>query len=120
VPGEKKMLLPLDPYVDALDIDIENIYSAAYDLGVVDGKLYMVCDSYNSITFIVNMDKLRASRLELPMKDWTWDEFKTEYAPNLTLVEDGRFTQLAMRTYINTAPIYCVYGRLGWTMVQSF
>ena len=78
-----RALMPLDAYLEPPGINVSQVYSGIYDLGVVNGRLYMASRDHNHIVLMANLDALHAAGLDLPQNDWTWEEFKVNYAPNL-------------------------------------
>ena len=74
-------LMPLDYYIEALGIDLTEVYGGIQELAVVNGKIYFAAACTSIINFVYNVDMLtEAGILEqgerLP-NDWTWDDFKT-------------------------------------------
>lgn len=114
-----KALMPLDSYVEALNIDLEDVYSGILDLGVVNGKLYFAGMSCGQQTFIYDLGALESAGLMQPgekvANDWTWEDFK-RYAEALTqLDEDGvSYKQVAavMPLYWSPyfSPFFVAYG----------
>jgi multiple sugar transport system substrate-binding protein len=84
---ENKVLMPLSAYLEVLDIDISNVYSGIYDLGVADGQLYMAARDHTHIVLFYNATALQEVGLDTPPEDWTWDQFK-EYCRQLAREED--------------------------------
>jgi ABC-type glycerol-3-phosphate transport system substrate-binding protein len=105
-------LMPLDHYVEALNIDTENVFSAILDMGRVDGRMYMVMRDYNHIVLFYNKTLLgKNTDLVDPVEldkagDWTWDTF-TDYCEKLTIKDtDGVTTQVGASLRLGYAPIW--------------
>lgn len=110
---ERNTLLPLDAYIDVLDIDISDVYSGVYNLGKVKDKLFMVPRDYDHIVLFMNVDAVNEAELELPKDGWSWEDFKN-YAPFLTKKnQNGQFTQVACYLQLNYDPIYTAFLE-GW------
>jgi ABC-type glycerol-3-phosphate transport system substrate-binding protein len=109
-----RALMPLDAYLEPLGINVSQVYSGIYDLGVVNGRLYMASRDHNHIVLMANLDALHAAGLDLPQNDWTWEEFKVNYAPNLVKTnDDGTFDQVPMNISLSYDPIYIPFME-GW------
>ena len=106
--------MPLDAYLEPLGINVSQVYSGIYDLGVVNGRLYMASRDHNHIVLMTNMDALNAEGLDLPPADWTWENFVNDYGPQVTKTnEDGTFEQVAMYLQLDWDPIYIPFME-GW------
>ncbi len=91
---ENKVLMPIDAYLEVLDIDISNVYAGVYDLGTADGRLYMAARDFTQHVIIYNTTALDEQGLATPPADWTWEQFK-EYCRKLTKEDaDGTLTQI--------------------------
>ena len=108
----QEALMPLDSYVEALSLDVSNIFSAIYEMGVVEGQLYMVMRDYNHISLMYNKGAVAAEGLTDPVEldkagDWTWETFRS-YCEKLTKDTDGDGTidQLGGIMRFGYAPIY--------------
>ena len=109
-----RALMPLDAYLEPLGINVSQVYSGIYDLGVVNGRLYMASRDHNHIVLMTNMDALNAEGLDLPPADWTWENFVNDYGPQVTKTnEDGTFEQVAMYLQLDWGPIYVPFME-GW------
>ncbi len=89
----QKALMPLDYYVEAYGIDLSNVFAAIMQMGVCEGRLYMVLRDYNHMLLHYNRDLVRGANLvdpiELESKDeWTWETFK-QYCRVLTTDEES-------------------------------
>lgn len=110
-------LMPLDYYVEAYGIDLQNIFSAILDMGICEGKLYMVMRDYNHMCLNYNKDLIREANLidpvELESRDeWTWETFK-EYCHVLTTPEDADTKVVGATMPIGYAPVSVMFVE-GW------
>ena len=73
-----KALLPLDGFVEKFDINLSDVYSGIYSLGLVNGRLYFVPRDYNHVALIYNKDAVTEAGVSESVKpEWTWTEFQT-------------------------------------------
>ncbi|MBE7056878.1 MAG: extracellular solute-binding protein [Ruminococcaceae bacterium] len=110
----QKSLLPLNQFIDPLDVDTSEVYTGILALGQVEGQLYMVPRDYTHIAMIYNKTALNAENLEAPKNGWTWEEFKS-YCTKLTKKSDGgNYTQVGgMLLYSSWDPVYISFLE-GW------
>lgn len=109
----QKALLPLNQFIDPLDIDTSEVYTGILALGQVEGQLYMVPRDYTHIALIYNKTALNAANLEAPKDGWTWEEFK-EYCTKLTMKSGDIYTQVgADLLYSAWDPVYISFLE-GW------
>lgn len=108
----QEALMPLDSYLEAYEIDVSNIFSAIYDMGVVEGQLYMVMRDYNHIALMYNKGAVAAEGLVDPVEldkngEWTWEKYR-EYCEKLTKDTDNDNTidQIGGIMRFGYAPIY--------------
>ena len=72
-----KALLPLDGFVEKFDIDLSDVYSGIYALGLVNGRLYFVPRDYNHMALIYNKTAVTEAGASASVKpEWTWAEFQ--------------------------------------------
>lgn len=89
----QEALMPLDYYAEAYGIETGEVFNAIYDMGVINGKLYMVMRDYNHIVLVYNKDIINGAGLADPQSleksgDWTWDTFKS-YCEGITNMDDS-------------------------------
>lgn len=70
------LLLPLDEYVADSTLNFANVSDTALAGGRLDGKLYGVNLGTNSMTVVIDADKLAEAGMEAPKPDWTFAEFE--------------------------------------------
>ncbi|MBE7056879.1 MAG: carbohydrate ABC transporter substrate-binding protein [Ruminococcaceae bacterium] len=108
----QKALLPLNQFIDPLDIDTSKVYTGILALGQVEGQLYMVPKDYNHIVMIYNKTALNAANLEAPKDGWTWEEFK-DYCTKLTTMDGDVYTQVGGHLNYGWDPVYVSFLE-GW------
>ena len=97
-------IMPLDAYLEILGIDVSNVYSGIYNLGLADAKLYMVPRDHNHIILYYNVNALDEQGLNTPQDDWTWEEFKG-YCKKLTKEnDDGTYSQIGAAWHVTWGP----------------
>ncbi|MHA7965877.1 ABC transporter substrate-binding protein [Paenibacillus sp. CAU 1782] len=74
--SERGQLLDLQPYLDNGTINTDNISDTVLSGGVVDGKLYGLSLGANALGLPYNPEILAAAGVELPSKDWTYDDLE--------------------------------------------
>lgn len=114
---EQKILMKLDSYVQAYKIDLNSVYSAILNIGVVEGKLYMVERDYNHIALMYERDAVVEAGLTDPIvlerdNAWDWDTFK-DYCKQLTTEDGSDKQQVGSRLRLGYAPLYMAWLE-GW------
>lgn len=103
-------LMPLDYYIEALNVDISSIYSGIYNLGVCEGKVYMAGMSCGQQSFIYNVDMLQEigylQEGERIANDWTWDDFKEIAARLKQTNDDGTIARMATMFPVGWSPFF--------------
>ena len=111
----QKALLPLNQYIQPLNIDMSEVFSGILELGKVEGQLYMVPQDYNHLVILYNKTALKQAGLEDPARGWTWEEYK-DYAEKLTMTDPNDanlYTQVGGYLNYGFAPVY-VSILAGW------
>ncbi|MBQ8164240.1 MAG: extracellular solute-binding protein [Clostridia bacterium] len=105
-------LMPLDVYAEHFSKDtrfglnMSDVYAGFYNLGEVDGQLYMIATNCGQQTFTYNKGMLTQAGLSMPTDDWTWSDFK-EYVNILTVQNpDGSLAQVGAAMNITISPMY--------------
>jgi multiple sugar transport system substrate-binding protein len=70
------------------DFHREDYYPEVYDMGVIDGKLYAMPQTFATLAFYVNVDMFEAANIPIPDETWTYDDL-IEIAKELTLDANG-------------------------------
>ena len=113
-----KALMPLDYYVEAYGIDLQNIFSAILGMGMCEGRLYMVMRDYNHMCLNYNKDLIKAANLVDPVElesrdEWTWETFK-EYCAMLTTSEEDTDNKVVGASMpLGYAPVSVMFVE-GW------
>lgn len=68
------ILEPIDNAMKVNNINVDDIFPAMLKLGQVDGKTYVMPREYDHLVTYVNTTILKNAGIELPKKDWTWEE----------------------------------------------
>ncbi len=72
-----RALIPLDGFAEKFNINLSDVYSGIYALGLVNGRLYFVPRDYNQIALIYNKSAITEAGLNEKIKpEWTWEEFQ--------------------------------------------
>ncbi|MBQ3848581.1 MAG: extracellular solute-binding protein [Clostridia bacterium] len=110
-----KAAMPLDAYIENLNIDVQQVYSKVYDQGLLRGYLYFVPSDITRTVFLCNLTMLREAGLDKPTDEWTWDDLVNKYCPALTkTAADGSLEQtgILIDVYGESFPI--IYFFYGW------
>ena len=112
-----KALMPLDYYVEAYGIDLQNVFSAILKMGVCEGRLYMVMRDYNHMCLNYNRDLIREANLVDPVElesrdEWTWETFRS-YCEQLTTAEGDANKVVGASMPLGYAPIAVMFVE-GW------
>jgi ABC-type glycerol-3-phosphate transport system substrate-binding protein len=69
-------LMPLEYYMEVLEIDRGDVYSGIFDAGMINNHLYYVARDFNQLLFIYNADAINQKGLSSQVvPEWTWQEF---------------------------------------------
>jgi multiple sugar transport system substrate-binding protein len=69
-------IAPLDEYVGK-GLDLSDFDQDQQDGGKVDGKLYAISLGANSVSMMVNTKAFEDAGVDLPTRDWTYDDYKS-------------------------------------------
>ncbi len=89
---QKGVIENLDAYMAADNIDKSLFFEGVYNVGVVDGKTYLLTKDFSPLVLYYNKDLFKAAGLDAPQDGWTWTDF-LETAKKLTLREGDKVTQ---------------------------
>ncbi len=97
-------LMPLQYYMEVLDINIDDIYSGIYAAGMINGQYYYVARDFNQMIMIYDKTLVESKQLtNLVKPGWTWDDFmyvcdqltdETHYGAQIQLSYDPVFIPL--------------------------
>lgn len=74
------VLEPLEDYAEKSGVNLMNEYKG---LATYKDKIYAIPEEITPWLVFINKDMLDAAGLQVPPKDWTWDDYR-EYAKKLT------------------------------------
>lgn len=117
-----KAAMPLDAYVENLNIDVQQVYTSIYDGGIYNGLLYVVPSDITRSVFLVNVSALREAGLDKPKNDWTWDDLVNTYCPALHKVNpDGSLAQVGIfvECYGEALPLEFFFEGWGGKLVDT-
>ena len=92
-----KAAMSLDAYIDALNIDVQDVFTGLYDLGVANGLLYMVPSDLNPSVFYVNKNVLREEGYECPDLTWTLADFEEICSKVVKEEDDGTYSRVGLQ-----------------------
>lgn len=75
--ASRGLLHPLDELMASGAIDVSAISSSVLDSGKVNGEVFGLSLGTNSQAYIIDVDAFEAAGVELPAKDWTWEDFES-------------------------------------------
>ena len=97
------VLLPLDSYISAYNIDLGNVYPGALEACKTDGSLYMVPVYAQEMVMVYNKTLLANAGIEWDnSKACTWDEFKNVCRQLTVINKEGVLTQSGLFTTLQT------------------
>ena len=112
----KDVLMPLDNYISAFEIDTSNVLPQALELGRVDGRTYVIMRDYSHVVLCYNKTLIEylAIDLEDPVEldkkgEWTWDTFKN-YCERLTVKEEGNTTVIGASMRFGDSPLWIPFA----------
>ncbi len=114
-------VMPLDSYIQPLNIDLGDVYTGALDTGKSDGRLYMAPRNIGEHIMTYNVDMLKAEGISYDgIEALDWDTFKS-YCRALTKFDDfGKVTQTGSSMKIYWYPVWQVFFRgYGGTWIDS-
>ena len=107
-----KAAMPLDGYIEYLDIDITNVFTGLYELGCANGYLYMVPADLSTAAYFVNKSLLTEKGVAMPDNTWTYEDFKYICSKVRTIEEDGSYSKVGF--VLTTAFEQIVPFLTGW------
>ena len=113
-------VMPLDSYIQPLNIDLGDVYSGALDTGKSDGRLYMAPRNIGEHIMTYNVDMLTAEGISYDgIEALDWETFKS-YCKMLTKFDDsGKVTQTGSSMKIYWYPVWQVFFRgFGGTWID--
>ncbi|MGJ3237136.1 MAG: ABC transporter substrate-binding protein [Anaerolineae bacterium] len=74
--AQRDLLLPLNELIESGAIDTSGISDSVIGSGVVNDEIVGISLGTNSQVYILDVDAFEAAGIELPDRDWTFDEFE--------------------------------------------
>lgn len=74
--SNKKLIVPLDPFVADGSINLKDVNAESLAGGKVGEALYGINLGNNSQAIVVDVDAFQKAGVELPKPDWTWADFE--------------------------------------------
>ena len=106
--GETGVFLPLEPYVKASSLDLNEYYKSAIDGVTWNGTLHALPLGILTPVMALNLDSLAAAGIEVPSDDWTFDDM-IDIGAKLTDAANGKWGVSTRFWYWSTW--YVSYGR---------
>lgn len=103
---EAGVLEPLDEYAKVAGVDLEAEYRG---ISRIDDQIYCLPNSDAAYIVFINEDMLKEANLEIPPRDWTWEEY-AEYAKAMT---KGEGRDKIYGSYFHTWSDFYQIGTLG-------
>jgi len=90
--------------------------------GKVDGKLYAISLGANSVAMMVNTNAFQAAGVDLPTRDWSYDDYKANAEKlsskgGMKILADGSGNEPALENWLRQRgkALYTADGKIGWT-----
>ena len=106
--GEEGVFLPLEPYVKASGLDLNDYYQSAINGVTWNGTLHALPLGILTPVMALNLDSLAAAGIEVPSDDWTFDDM-IDIGAKLTDAANGKWGVSTRFWYWSTW--YVSYGR---------
>lgn len=106
--GEEGVFLPLEPYVKASGLDLNDYYKAAIDGVTWKGTLHALPLGILTPVMALNLDSLATAGIEVPSDDWTFGDM-IDIGAKLTDAANGKWGVSTRFWYWSTW--YISYGR---------
>lgn len=113
-------IAPLDEYVGK-GLDLSDFDQDQQDGGKVDGKLYAISLGANSVALMVNQTAFEAAGVDLPTRDWTYDDYKSHAeafnakSNGMRLLADGSGHEPGLENFLRQrGKALYTDGKVGW------
>jgi multiple sugar transport system substrate-binding protein len=114
-------IAPLDDYIGK-SLKLDDFDKDQIDGGRVGGKLYAISLGANSVSMMVNKPAFAAAGIDLPTRDWTYDDYKSKAeafnakSNGMKLMADGSGNEPALENWLRQRgkALYTADGKLGW------
>jgi len=82
----------LGSYMAADKLDPSLFFEGVYNVGVVNGKTYLLTKDFSPLVLYYNKDMFKAANVPEPKEGWTWSDF-LDAAKKLTVRDGDKVTQ---------------------------
>jgi multiple sugar transport system substrate-binding protein len=113
-------IAPLDDYVGK-GLDLSDFDQDQQDGGKVDGKLYAISLGANSVSLMVNTQAFGDAGVDLPTRDWTYEDYKSHAeafnakSNGMRLLSDGSGNEPALENWLRQrGKALYADGKIGW------
>jgi multiple sugar transport system substrate-binding protein len=110
----------LDDFVGK-SLKLDDFDQDQQDGGKVDGKLYAISLGANSVSLMVNQDAFGKAGVDLPTRDWSYDDYKSNAdklysGSGQRILADGSGNEPALENWLRQRgkALYTADGKLGW------
>lgn len=110
----------LDDYVGK-GLNLDDFDKDQIEGGKVDGKLYAISLGANSVAMMVNTDAFKKAGVDLPTRDWSYDDYKANAdkmnsGAGMKILADGSGNEPALENWLRARgkALYTADGKLGW------
>ena len=113
-------ILALDDYVGK-GLNLSDFDQDQQDGGKVDGKLYAISLGANSVSMMVNTKAFEDAGVELPTRDWSYDDYKAHAeafnakSNGMKLLADGSGNEPGLENWLRQrGKALYADGKIGW------
>lgn len=118
--AQRGSIAPLDEYVGGA-LKLDDFDQDQQDGGKVDGKLYAISLGANSVSMMVNTKAFAEAGIDLPTRDWTYDDYKANAEAftaktGMRILADGSSSEPALENFLRQRgkALYTADGKLAF------
>jgi len=111
----------LDDFVGK-SLNLDDFDKDQIEGGKVNGKLYAISLGANSVAMMVNTNAFQAAGVDLPTRDWSYDDYKANAEKmsskgGMKILSDGSGNEPALENWLRQRgkALYTADGKIGWT-----
>jgi multiple sugar transport system substrate-binding protein len=111
----------LDDFVGK-SLNLDDFDKDQIEGGKVGGKLYAISLGANSVALMVNTNAFQAAGVDLPTRDWSYDDYKANAEKlsskgGMKILADGSGNEPALENWLRQRgkALYTADGKIGWT-----
>jgi multiple sugar transport system substrate-binding protein len=119
--AKRGAILALDDHVGK-SLNLDDFDKDQIEGGKVDGKLYAISMGANSVAMMVNTNAFQAAGVDLPTRDWSYDDYKANADKmnskgGMKILADGSGNEPALENWLRQRgkALYTADGKIGWT-----